>query len=179
MAIAAGNPIFCKNVQRDIDNLECYTKIAESKQDESVCDSVETTLAKNFISDKESCKIEVAAAKKDIGACDAITPTETATPEGFKSFCYWRVGIALNDKSVCDKITNQYYSNKCYEDIAKAKLKSSSDVKICENLQGNLKNECYITIAVNKKEIDVCENIQGNFKDECIVGVTTAKVLSG
>tara|TARA_Y100000310_G_C20500504_1_gene723741 strand:+ start:48 stop:758 length:711 start_codon:yes stop_codon:yes gene_type:complete len=149
---------FCEQMQSDLFKFDCYTKIAELKQDFSVCDRHDMPLDENsnfagmhiwqFL-----CYENIIIAKGEIQLCEdtfeekegqdscysdfagvsgdvTICDTKVNDPER-KTFCYIYVAEALGDPSLCeDKIEDEYYQQGCYTNVALA----TKDKSICDEL---------------------------------------------
>lgn len=79
-----------KSVSQDIAILQCYTKLAEDKNDGSACDA-----AKNELT-RQACYITVGQKLGDISVCPKITEEKSVQT------CYMGVAATNKDYAICD-----------------------------------------------------------------------------
>ena len=152
---------------------DCYTKIAEIKQDFSICDQndISPDERSNFAGmhiQRFLCYENVIIAKGNLQLCEDtfeekegqnachidfagviadanICDTKIDEPED-KTFCYIYVAEASGDISLCDeKIEDEYYKQGCYTNVALA----TEDKSICDKMVTleEFKRDCEMTFS--------------------------------
>tara|TARA_Y100000310_G_scaffold337184_1_gene423620 strand:+ start:1610 stop:2323 length:714 start_codon:yes stop_codon:yes gene_type:complete len=172
-AIENENISQCEQLLSDLFKFDCYTKIAELKQDFSICDQHDITPDErsNFAGmhiQRFLCYENVIIAKGNLQLCKetfeekegqnacyrdfagvtadvTICDTKIDEPED-KTFCYIYVAEASGDISLCDdKIEDEYYKQGCYTNVALA----TEDKSICDEMVTleEFKRDCEITFS--------------------------------
>jgi len=85
---------------------KCYSEVAGSKQDLSVCDRIPENVEEKF-----RCFMMVGISKQDLSICSRIFN------EFFRDDCYTAIAKSREDASICDKIRTQERKDNCYKSI--------------------------------------------------------------
>lgn len=97
----------------------CYTKIASSRKDATICDSMDKNIGASIemaefrldINAKNDCYSQVAIAKNDSILCEKVQiqfPDDTK-----KDYCYTWIAISKHDSSLCSNVVNDYPKEVC------------------------------------------------------------------
>ena len=132
MMIAAKheNTSLCRKVATNT-RLQCYTSLAEIKDDANVCAEAGTY--------KDNCYSQYAMNVGDSSVCDKIIEINS------KDSCYSNLASKMGQSALCDKITNINQKDNCYLQIAMRtsdsswcdKITSSTQKQSClQNIQG-------------------------------------------
>jgi len=92
----------CEEEKSDIFRTSCYTELAKSKGDASICNKLD-----DYKIGMNNCINEVAQDKKDETVCMMIEGEHPQT------ICLGRVGKLKNDPSVCDNLKTETWKNQC------------------------------------------------------------------
>ncbi len=112
----------------------CYTKVAVSKQDISICDEIQ----KEHL--KANCYSEVAASKQNLSICDGI-PSQYIGKEDewlgdyHKVICYLEVAASKLDPSICEMIETAYWRDQCHSNYEVKKAISKKDPSVCDKME--------------------------------------------
>jgi hypothetical protein len=138
-----GNPLSASDCTTSQDqgkrNL-CYMELAIKNQDIGICSNLDK---QDLLDD---CYFWVATAKKDSNLCDKIT-LQTR-----KDDCYLKLGTSKVETGLCEKLSNANDLSKCYKDLAF----KTNNLSLCDKLAGQLREQCYYSIATAKQDADLC-----------------------
>ena len=131
---------------------------------------------------KDRCIFKVALDNSNVDYCKQIKDTYVDVANSKKNKCILNIARNLEDASICYQITNdnqrqrdciryiaedkgdillceipEVDSDMCYFNIARGK-KENGNPEICNHIDNSgLKYDCYITIAIDKKDTTICE----------------------
>ena len=137
--LAAGD---CNKFSSDF-NQDCYTKEAELKEDYKYCLLLEDNLRLQDCLD--------AVVNSDYLTAD-VCPHLDEVDE--RDNCYYTLAIAEINLETCMKVSGRKLRKTCILEIAEAE----GDEEICERFtkEFSYRDECYITIAVDKISTELC-----------------------
>ncbi len=92
----------CSNEMTDILRTSCYSELAVSKGDPSICKNLE-----DYVLGMNNCYSEVAQDKNDETICMMIDGEHPQT------ICLIRIGKQKNDPSVCDNLETETWKKQC------------------------------------------------------------------
>jgi hypothetical protein len=121
---------------------------------------------------KEDCYVSVLNLTKDILICDKFVTSFR------KDQCYFDIAISTITPNNCDKIESDNYRDDCYSSISS----KTHDSTLCDKMRIKLveKDNCYLHIAIAKKELTVCEKISNiDTKESCVRCFTDPKIQCG
>lgn len=98
----------CSTKTSDIARTSCYTEVAVSKGDPSVCENLE-----DYVLGMNNCYNEVAQSKVDESICMMIDGEQPQV------ICLSRIGKQKNDPSVCDNLESDLWKNQCVAAVNK------------------------------------------------------------
>lgn len=130
----------CEKIDSTFLKDDCFTKIAEEKQDAYACERI----SKENVDTKNYC---FAVAGVDSKFCEKIQ-------ESTKNSCFLWIARKKKDSSICMKV-DSLYLNTCYNSVAVAAM----DPLICESLNPDPRNGCYFNVATAKQDSAVCDKI--------------------
>jgi len=98
--------------------------------------------------------------------CDKISKVNR------EAYCYGLIAITENEISICLNSDNRYIMS-CFKQFASEK----NDITICGTLVGGGVDEynCYTAFAGEKLDVSICDSLQGEPKDYCIRSVAIQK----
>lgn len=178
----------CNKMSFSLEKDRCYSDLAESKGDFSICHKISlypndnevnscfARVAKNssfFCSEIQSnhdqgrCYIGVGIVTQDTTNCDKIIT------QSLKNKCYTGIAGVKGDISICEKIEDKYFPyNACIRQVAIVK----QDISMCDKIQDSSNTKlCYSGIIRNKKDLSLCDEVKDSFKDACYFIIATEK----
>ena len=133
----------------------CYSMVALSKSDYSVCDEVSESF-------RDQCYYLVAANTSDVDGCIRILDTNG------KDECILQVAKSTKDGTLCGDVIHPTVRDACYMVIAT----STGDSLLCQKISDTSpsiaisKDECFMNAA--KGNLSVCDNIgRSDLKGKC------------
>lgn len=162
-AVKARDPELCKEVESESGQKRCYTRVAETAGDDSICASYHSQDEKLL----DECYGRVGQKTGSAATC------EKATEPGTRMMCFSGAGMKANDPGICAKITDSAYEgyrDSCYSGIAVR----NEDPSLCDNIRkgGYSYSECYMKVATASLDPDVCGRMEyGLQRDRCYTAV--------
>lgn len=157
----------CEKSEFD-DRYNCYSAIAKSEKDVSICKNADVTLheinKEPVFSTSDTCRRGVydviAQAGGDVAMCD--------TEGENKNSCYERFALVKNDITLCDNLLDTLFfdssgitRNSCKYDVAYKIAKETHNLSFCDSdLVGVArKNSCYLEFAIDNENTTLCSKI--------------------
>jgi len=137
----------------------CYSRVAEKKNDISICNLISTTAEIN------DCYERIAITNKDQKICELIDISKTSY---YRDWCYRKIAISSIDQKICEKIQDSDQSNGCKKDVIKETNESNEkkinlNISDCDNInQEQYRELCYKKVAIIKKDSSICLMIDAN-----------------
>lgn len=124
-----------------------YTKIAEEKNDYSICNKAISTSGKDW------CFALLAEKNSNYLICDKIFTEE------YKNNCYENNAYKTNNEKICEKITDEFKSTDCKGKILCLKIFNPD---ICWSASGNYFGDCLATTNDKAQEIIISKCFSEN-----------------
>ncbi len=200
VAVSAGDTELCGYSTNWDKHEECHAKIAEQKQDPTLCENIEHPFWSGYCrantrkpktieessscenkegSEKDSCYFLFAQDELDHTLCGRIES------DGFRERCYRDLARFANNFTICEEITNDSIKIDCYSHMCDRTHASSCIAEMAEKtgnevLCGRLfyinAGVCYLKVAVAKENESICGPIEYPAqKDSCYYKVAVAK----
>lgn len=176
---------YCRNLPYDeegydfyiSDKIICYSNFGKLKGNYEDCVNDElnyckggVAYSKNNVSICEDsfCYLSYGIAAKDIRLCGVLGGEE-------KSFCVLGVAVSKNDINLCDYFEDEKIFGLGY--ICKISIaKRTRSISICEGLEQYSREECYLVLALETKNVYLC-NQAGDAKVECEKNLLIEKAI--
>ncbi|OYT54236.1 MAG: hypothetical protein B6U72_03490 [Candidatus Altiarchaeales archaeon ex4484_2] len=183
------------NLSREVQNLTKEKKILESELKdiirerdsyktslESVSEFDECEIIKNQ-SLKDDCFLDIIAWKKSLPEFIQLATCRIIQNQNMRDKCFTYTAIRQNKPGICAEISNKsffyittckgikikhYYLDECYLNLALKKR----DTSLCEKINNIYRNECYAKVAILTEDSGICEKITNKEdRENCIEAI--------
>jgi hypothetical protein len=141
-ATSKGQPELCNRIVQTYTRSQCYTSVAQSLGNSSVCNAAGTY--------KNDCYSAMASNMRDASLCDKITLPVS------RDACLSNLVYYTRDESICVKMTSPYSKDSCYSTLATYNYDSDFCAKI---KTPNTKDNCFRNIAYTMRDSSLCDKI--------------------
>jgi hypothetical protein len=138
------NTDICDSIEADMNRIPCYTDIALSTKDMSICERAPA---------RDLCYISFVSRGRqyDTNICAKVSLEGRRRSE-----CLRHVAEGKKDSSICDTITDDWSKGSCYSGVALRSLSPELCTKIVNQSSRDI---CYSNIAQRTKDFSLCDKI--------------------
>lgn len=150
----------------------CYSKIALSKNDSSICGKMGEETGMGILQ-KNGCYSTIAKNTNNFQTCNPMVHEIKADGVEAKDFCYSDVAKNTGSIEACALISSLRQKDICISNVAQV----TKDLKTCNLASSSdlpFKDRCISGIAKTNKDLKICDLITNpNEKRYCVSGVAT------